>query len=547
MKANSNVVLGATFEYDAFGAPTVYRAYDPFFDAAAGWGIVQTAPDQDFVVRKHLHVPDDPNADDKSSLSWEAARLVGVPVAQDPQNRFAERWINYYARPGKIPNISFHRALKANPVVVSNKVVFIGSSLKSRFSGQRRDEFPSPYGKRSEFLAGVDVQATQFLNLLRGDWLTRVPAHTERSVIVVAGIILGLGLIRLRPLTAISVALVTAFGVAAFAYFIFAHHRIWFAWLIIVAVQMPVALIWSVGFNSLQLYVQNRLLEQTLALHVSPKRAKQLRSKEFLKPGAEKQMLTILFTDIEGFTSFSEGMDSDELARFMNRYFEIAVTQGVHKTDGFVVKYIGDAIFAFWNAPEQQSDHAALACEAALLLHAQETTYTKGQTASRLRTRLGLHTGVANVGNFGSATRIDYTAIGENINLAARMEGLNKYLGTDVLITRDTKEGLDSRFVTRLVGRFQLKGFEKAVEVYELVGRSEEAEASRPWRETFAEGVKAFQAKNFDGAESAFRRTLDLKPNDGPSIFCLSKIVELRSDGHELPADWAGEIELKEK
>jgi hypothetical protein len=80
-----------------------------------------------------------------------------------------------------------------------------------------------------------------------------------------------------------------------------------------------------------------------------------------------------------------------------------------------------------------------------------------------------------------------------------------------------------------------------------LVGRSEEAEASRPWRETFAEGVKAFQAKNFDGAESAFRRTLDLKPNDGPSIFCLSKIAELRSDGHELPADWAGEIELKEK
>jgi adenylate cyclase len=374
-----------------------------------------------------------------------------------------------------------------------------------------------------------------------------VPAHTERSVIVVAGIILGLGLIQLRPLTAISVALVTAFGVAALAYYIFAYHRTWFAWLIIVAVQTPIALIWSVGFNALQLYVQNRLLEQTLALHVSPKRAKQLRSKEFLKPGAEKQLLTILFTDIEGFTSFSEGMDSDELARFMNRYFETAVTEGVHKTEGTVVKYIGDAIFAFWNAPEQQSDHAARACEAALLLHTQETTYTKGETASRLRTRIGLHTGVANVGNFGSATRIDYTAIGENINLAARMEGLNKYLGTDVLITRDTKEGLDSRFITRLLGHFQLKGFEKAVEVYELVDRSERAEPSRPWRETFADGVKAFQSKSFDGAESAFRRTLDLRPNDGPSIFYLAKIAELRSDGHELPADWAGEIELKEK
>ena len=268
---------------------------------------------------------------------------------------------------------------------------------------------------------------------------------------------------------------------------------------------------------------------------------------ESLKPGAEKQLLTILFTDIEGFTSFSEGMDSDELARFMNRYFETAVTQGVHKTDGTVVKYIGDAIFAFWNAPEQQSDHSARACEAALQLRAQETTYTKGQTESRLRTRIGLHTGVANVGNFGSATRIDYTAIGENINLASRMEGLNKHLGTDVLITRDTKEGLDSRFATRLIGQFQLKGFEKTVEVHELVGRSQEAEASRPWRESFAEALKAFQAKDLNGAEAAFRRTLDLKPKDGPSIFYLAKIAELRTDGQALPEDWTGEIELKEK
>src|SRR6266852_3730122 len=160
-------------------------------------------------------------------------------------------------------------------------------------------------------------------------------------------------------------------------------------------------------------------------------------------------------------------MDSDQLARGMNQYFQNAVAGCIHPTDGTVVKYIGDAIFAFWNAPEAQPDHELRASRAALRFQKQEAQYLNGQP---LITRIGLHTGVANVGNFGSTERVDYTALGENINLASRMEGLNKHLGTDILITRETQEAASENITTRFAGHFRLKGFEKAVAVYELLG-----------------------------------------------------------------------------
>jgi adenylate cyclase len=206
------------------------------------------------------------------------------------------------------------------------------------------------------------------------------------------------------------------------------------------------------------------------------------------------------------------------------------------------VKYIGDAIFAFWNAPDAQSDHQLRACHAALKFSKQEPMHMNGQP---LITRIGLHTGVANVGNFGSTERVDYTALGENINLASRMEGLNKYLGTTVLATGEAYLAVADKITARFAGRFQLKGFEKAVDVYELVCTFDQAEASRLWREAFAQALKQFQQKDFDRAEASFHRTLELHADDGPAKFYLSRIAELRTAS--LPEEWTGEIELKEK
>jgi adenylate cyclase len=181
------------------------------------------------------------------------------------------------------------------------------------------------------------------------------------------------------------------------------------------------------------------------------------------------------------------------------------------------------------------------ACEAALRFREMSSTEVRGK---KLLTRIGLHTGVANVGNFGSATRVDYTAIGEDVNLASRMEGLNKYLGTIVLMTGAVKQEIGDRFITRYLGRFQLKGFEHAVEVHELSGpRGDATDVAR--RSDFETALHLFQQRDFAAAEKIFRRLSETTAADDTSRFYLKQIEELRE--RNLPPEWKGEVELKEK
>jgi len=205
-----------------------------------------------------------------------------------------------------------------------------------------------------------------------------------------------------------------------------------------------------------------------------------------------------------------------------------------------VVKYIGDSIFAFWNAPELQSDHARRACEAALRFRELGAHPINGL---RLRTRMGVHTGPARVGNFGSFDRFDYTALGENVNLASRLEGLNKYLGTECLITSQTHAAIGGGLVTRPLGLFQLKGIERPVGVHELIGWPDQAESTRPWREAFDQALTNYKERNIEFAIAGFRQTLELRPDDGPAKFYLAQIEELR--GQILPVE--GHTIMKEK
>jgi adenylate cyclase len=377
---------------------------------------------------------------------------------------------------------------------------------------------------------------------MRGDWLTRLPLSVERALIAGLGLVFGFGLVRLRPVMATVVGLGGLALVVAALQVLFTRNLIWFPWLIL-AVQIALALAWSILFNSVQFYVQQRLYEHTLSLYLSPKLVKKFASHpELLKPGAEEQVISIFFSDIADFTELSRNMDSATLARLMNAYFETAVSQCIHHTDGTVVKYIGDAIFSFWNAPEAQSDHAWRACAAALRFRDQKMQHFEGKP---LHTRIGLHTALARVGNFGSAERVDYTALGESVNLASRLEGLNKVLGTECVISRETREGIGDRLVTRPVGLFQLKGFGKPVEVHELVGWPEEAEKTRPWREAFAQALADYHTRQLESAQRGFRRTLELRPGDGPSEFYLARMEELK--GQQLPEDWATYTIMREK
>ncbi len=554
IKKNGKVILAADYHTGGVGTAqdeamlTFDVPYKPLYRAAHGHiGCDFVYADEDEVVRKHL--PTDPKNDQVSGLGWEAAASLDAPVTKNATNRTLPFYLDYYGPSGTIPGASFSKVLVGNEIPTNfftDKMVFVGARYMTKYSGERKDEYPTPfsyYRADSPMTGGVEIQATAFLNILRNERVLRVAVPLELPLIIICGIIAGFGLILLRPMAASIAAIVFAGCVAGANYILFVEFYRWFAWEIVVATQIPIAWVFSMSFNSVQLYVEKQKIEQSLSLYLSPKMVKKIaKDPKMMKPGAETQLLTILFTDIANFTSISERMDPNDLALAMNAYFQAGVQNCIFPTDGTVVKYIGDAIFAFWNAPDTQTDHSFRACEAALRFRNQPAQFMNNR---ELITRIGLHTGVANVGNFGSMQRFDYTALGENINLASRMEGLNKYLHTRVLVTEETQQFAGSRIITRFCGLFRLKGFEKAVAVHELISFADQEKESRDLRARFAEALSVLVTKDFTAAEAAFRRVQEMSPEDGPSKFYLEQIEELRHE--ELPKDWKGEITLKDK
>lgn len=517
------------------------------------WGLVQMVASPDQVVR--LHPPSYPLF--KPSLCWTVAKFVDAPVTRSTNDNVlaarmsAERWLRYYGPALSLSPCPYEDALDPNRMgddFFRDKIVFVGASTLTKFSGDRKDAYATPFSllfrDSQEFIAGVEVQATATLNLLRGDWLTRASQRVEDWIMVVVGIAFGAGLMHFRPRSIIALSLLSLGGLFGIAMWLFQERNVWFAWLI-PASQIGLAGIYAVSVNSIRLAFRNRLLLQTVSSYLSPKLSKQFageRAEELLRPGATKQPVTAFFSDIAGFTSISEGLDPDELAQMMNRYFETAVGRCIFPTDGTVVKFIGDAIFALWNAPDPQPDHAWRACDAALRFRQQAVQENHGR---QLITRIGLHTGEANVGNFGSRERFDYTAFGENINLASRMEGLNKHLGTLTLMTGETHWLAGDKFLTRYLGRLVLKGFGKSIEVHELVGKLEQRAEFADLHAAFGTALTEFQAGRLDAATAAFTEVSQRWPDDGPTQFYLRTLTELRE--HPPEGKWTGEVEMKEK
>lgn len=543
-------VIGADWEpTGATGQASGNRVNDGGFFTNIVSGVVQLTTDADFGVRKHWPGSHD-GPDLPPSLPWRAAEAVQAEVTQMPGQHDTDRWLNYYGPPGQIPHVGYHMALRTNgtpPGYFRDKTVFVGELPQmTGLPGENKEEKRSPFTFwNGVFSAGVEIQATTFLNLLRKDWLVRPHWLIELFLIAGLGGVAGFGLTLLRPVPAAVCALLAAALLFVLVVFLFTQFRVWFPWLIIVAVQLPLALLWSVIYNSVNLYAEKRALQRTLELHLSPQRVKQiLKRPELLRPGAERQDVSILFSDIANFSKVTARMDPEDLFLLLNRYFQESLTC-VHSTDGTVIKLIGDAIFAIWNAPFVQPDQQLRACRAALLLRDRLIEFDSSSRSLPLRTRVGLHAGPAFVGNVGSAQRFDYTAIGDTVNLASRLEGLNKHLGTDVLASRDIQKLVEKELVSRRVGHFKFKGFDRIVEVHELVGENGKAQETAPWRKSFEEALHQFQRQNFQGAEAGFTQTLVLRPEDGPSKYYLQKTREMAS--LKLPDDWAGEISLEEK
>ncbi len=267
IRDNSNVVLGVDYNPTELKKRLTFP-YPLFQQTNAHYGLVVLHPDSDFMIRQHYHHLEGRIEGAPPSLSWTAARMAGVKFAEDPAEQLVERWVNYYGPPGTIPNVSYERAFYGDgvpPGYFRDKVVFIGARPMTAAFIEKRDELRSPYstpGREYAFQPMVDIHATELLNLMRGDWLRRPSLIVEGLMVLAAGLIFGFGFIYFRPIAATGVALLCGVGVVLFAQNLFAIHHVWFAWLIIVAAQIPVALLYAIIYRSLEWYTQRRKLEE---------------------------------------------------------------------------------------------------------------------------------------------------------------------------------------------------------------------------------------------------------------------------------------------
>ena len=269
IRRNGHVILAADYSdnrpaSDRHGRSrqmTLITPYEPFAEAAAGWGVAQLQPDEDFLVREHNHGPQD---EDFVSLTWAAARLLHLPVTANDAARFRERWINYYGSPNNFDGLSYQLVFDKPPGYFHDKIIFVGGRPQTGLLRERKDQFRSPYTTwytNPVFIPAVDVHATILLNLIREDWLQKLPAGGEWGLIFIAALIFGAGLIFFRPPVAGAVAAVAALVFTTLALVLFGAERMWFPWLVIVAGQAPLGLLFAISYKSIEWYVLRRSME----------------------------------------------------------------------------------------------------------------------------------------------------------------------------------------------------------------------------------------------------------------------------------------------
>jgi adenylate cyclase len=256
--------------------------------------------------------------------------------------------------------------------------------------------------------------------------------------------------------------------------------------------------------------------------------------------GGERRDVTVMFTDIEGFSRISEDIAPELLTSRLSRYFE-ALGAAISGNRGMIDKYIGDSVMAFWNAPELDPDHVVHACRAALQAAAASRALAdkwlkRGRPV--FRTRFGLHAGPAVVGNVGARERMNYTLVGAVANQASRLEGLNKVYSTDVLASGEVAGRTPDDFVWRHIDRIVAAGTTEVLEIFEPLGEASTAEVHAEFLGHWQAGRAAYIDGKFEEAITSFQAAAALRPGDGPCRVFIERCADFARTG--LPAGWTG-------
>ncbi|MDF1591051.1 MAG: adenylate/guanylate cyclase domain-containing protein [Desulfobacterales bacterium] len=439
-----------------------------------------------------------------------------------------------------------HQAYSAAAVLQSEIRIINGEAPTIQDPHALKDKYvlfgftaPGLYDLRSAAVggvySGVEIHATMLDNFLSGDFIrTTSPVLVSIFIIILALSSAGLtsAFSSLRGMVTVGILFLAApIGLSLGAY-------TYDFWLPIIAPETAVilAIVLALVLNYVTEGRQKRFIKNAFQQYLSPTVIEQLlQNPDRLKLGGERKRLSIFFSDLQGFTSISEGLEPEALTQLLNDYLS-AMTDIIHEEGGTVDKYEGDAIIAFWNAPLDVPDHAvrviqtALRCQARL---AELRPEFRERIGKDMHMRIGINTGQVVVGNMGSRTRFDYTMLGDAVNLAARLEGTNKEFGTYTMISHATRELIGNTFAVRELARVAVVGRKGSVTVYEPMF----PDAYPPRKallDEFARGLDFFYQGRFREARAVFHAIQD---SDPPAAAYYKKCEELLAAE---PENWQG-------
>jgi adenylate cyclase len=512
-------------------------------DAAVSLAHASITPDIDGVVRRLPLTVTAVDGNTYHAFGEIVARRAGARPASVPLDRRGNMIIPFIGPPGKFRYVSAADVLSGAVPSESfrDQIVFVGGTAASF-----REQYRVPTSGAAH-MSGVEIHATLANAFLSDRYMSNAGGGLSALICLLLALAVGAAV----PFVRVRTGLIAVSGIMAgyLALVVLAAYLGFFLPILNPILAIVLTYVAVTVYRFIKVNRERQELRSAFEKYVSPSVINSvMEHPESLSLGGDRRRMTVLFSDLRGFTSLSEHMDPADTVKILNSYLN-AMTEIVFEEHGVLDKYMGDAIMSFWGAPVEDKHHAERAIRTAIRM--RDRIVELNRTAFfgpgiGLRAGIGISTGEMVVGNIGSHRHFDYTVIGDTVNLGSRIEGLTKAYGVEILATEETVKGMPKDYVFRQLDRVAVKGKNEPVRLYEAIGFSQAMTPDiRDRLERFARALALYEADDFHGASYAFADILALYPNDEPSRVFWERSTHFME---EPPApDWKGVWVMKTK
>ncbi|MGQ9569983.1 MAG: CHASE2 domain-containing protein [Thermodesulfovibrionales bacterium] len=548
IKKYGNVVLSAdleTVKTEKFAKEILITPLEEFLKAGASFGISSILLDADNVVRRFFW-----GTQEVPSLEATVLKVLGISKEMDNRSM-----VHFRGPAHHIPYVSYFKALKPDFFLpdgfFKDKIVLVGKyypneesktdirytkSLYLQIPGSVRgiDMFATPFYIIDErFTPGIEIHANMLSSLLKDDALK--PLKKKEAVFLILFLSLFLTFLnhKWRPLKSTILNIFLGILYVLLSYLLFNKFGLFLPFTAVLS-GILINFVSSGVISYSGVEKKRRYLRKAFSFYLSPQVAKRvLESPERLKLGGQRVYATVLFSDLAGFTEISEINEPEDVVSILTRY-TTEMAKIIFEYHGTLDKFIGDAIMAVWGTPAEDNDQALHACLAALKMQRHMKTVAQEIIIPgyRITMRVGINSGIVMAGNMGSEERFDFTVIGDNVNIASRLESLNKIYGTEIIISESTMQKIRGKLTVRELDKVRVKGKRLDIKIFELVDGKGGA-----FIEIFESGLDLYRKGYFDSALKKFQECLEANPQDKPSRLFIERCKYLIKSP---PKDWDG-------